>query len=288
MEELTPIKTIKANFGKPIRLTCPIADIFLGKLSDEIANCEEDPTDIIRADSDIWESSLTLEQRKKVEELTAKKDAAQEAYNPKVHGDNTPEAQAYFKADEELERYVDSTGKHLCYRCSYYLAKQLKGGGWAAACDRKNRCCVRPYTLSCERFTTGITPEILAAEKEIADKCRRDPHFAAFAHKEMKLSGAKRFANQIMTEPSTAFYLYQNMPEYHEKIYEDFPYIMAQTQYPSLPLFLEAYKRWEKDCIIKKGRGKDGMEEVTLSVSQEEFRPKGMVVPPTIAETSNN
>ena len=288
MEELVPIRTIKANFGKPIRLTCPRAEVFLLKLSDEVAKCEDDPYDVSMIDTMVWDASITPEQRKKADELTAKKEAAREAYDLEKHKYGSLEAKAFFDADEELSRFIDSTGNHICYRCSYYRTKQFKQGTWAAACDHKNRCCVRPYTRSCENFTTDVTPEMLTAEKEFADICRKNPGLADFVHKNEKAHNAQRFAKQLMNEPATAFYLYKSMPDYHEKMYEEFPFVMAQTQYPSLPLFLEAYKRWEKDCIVKKRRGKDGMEEVTLSISQEEFSPKSKVVPPTIAETSNN
>ena len=74
----------------------------------------------------------------------------------------------------------------------------------------------------------------------------------------------------------------------HEKFYKDFPLIMAETQYPSLPLFLEAYKRWQKDLIIKSGVAKDGTEELTFSVSKREFCPSDIPPQPTSATTSDN
>jgi len=234
-----------------------------------------------------WESSITPEQRKKFDELSDKKDAAEKAYDPKKHKDDSPEAQAFFKADDELERFIESTGKHLCFRCSYYETKEIDNGRLAAKCTRRSSGQgVRPYTLACGHFTTGVTPYVLQAEREYAEVCRKNPGLADFVRKHQREDAAKRFAEYIKDSPSIAFYLYQGAPDYHEKFYNDFPLIMAETQYPSFPLFLEAYERWKKDVIIK--RGKNGTEELTFSVSKKEFLPKDMPPPPTSAETSNN
>lgn len=289
MEELTPIRTIKANFGEPIRLTCPRAEEFLLRTMDEVTEVEDNPYDAYMVESLFWESSITPEQRKKFDELSDKKDAAEKAYDPKKHKDDTPEAQAFFKADDELERFIESTGKHLCFRCSYYETKEIDNGRLAAKCTRRSSGQgVRPYTLACGHFTTGVTPYVLQAEREYAEVCRKNPGLADFVRKRQREEAAKRFAEYIKDSPSIAFYLYQGAPDYHEKFYKDFPLIMAETQYPSFPLFLEAYKRWQKDVIIKREIAKDGTEKLTFSVSKREFRPSDIPTPPTSAATSDN
>ena len=116
-----------------------------------------------------------------------------------------------------------------------------------------------------------MTSHTIEAEKEYAEACRQNPGFASYVRKRQLENYAKRFADYLKDSPSTAFFIYEGSPEYHEKIYNDFPLIMAETQYPSFPLFLEAYKRWEKDVIVKRSRGNDGKDELTFSVSQKEF-----------------
>ena len=289
MEELSPIRTIKANFGQPIRLTCPRAEDFIMRMTDEVSEIEEDPYAAYMVEAEFWENSITEEQYNTFKALSAKMKAAEKAYDPKKHNDNSPEAQAFFKADDEPERFMESTGKHLCFRCSHYEIKEIANGRLAAKCTRKN--CglgVRPFSIACGHYTTGVTPQVIQAEKDYAAICRQNPGFADYMRKRQREDAAKRFAREIKNFPSTAFYLYQGAPDYHEKFYKDFPLIMAETQYPSLPLFLEAYKRWEKDAIIKRERADDGTTNLTISVSDREFCPSDTPPPPTSAETSNN
>lgn len=289
MEELTPIRQIKVNFGNPLILTCPSSDALGARLAEEVAEVEDNPFDAFMADSYVWESSITTEERKNFDELTARVDAAGKAFSPGKDDDNTPAAEAYYKAEDEREKFIRSTGKHLCFRCSYYTTHQAKGGTLVAICERMNGICgVRPYGISCPHFTTELTPQMLNAVKEQADAFRKNPDFARFVRKNQREDIARRFADYIKTAPSTAFFIYQGEPAYYERLYNDFPLIMAETQYPSFPLFLEAYKRWEKDVSIKRERGVNGEENVTLSVSQKEFPPPGSPLPPTSAETSEN
>lgn len=276
MEELTPIRQIKVNFGNPLILTCPSSDALGARLTKEVAEVEDNPFDAFMADSYVWESSITPEERKTFDELTARLDAAEKAFSPGKDDDNTPAAEAYYKAEDEREKFIRSTGKHLCFRCSYYTTHQAKNGTLVAICERMNGICgVRPYGISCPHFTTELTPQMLNAVKEQADTCRKNPDFARFVRMNQREDIARRFADYIKTAPSTAFFIYQGEPAYYERLYNDFPLIMAETQYPSFPLFLEAYKRWEKDVSIKRERGVNGEENVTLSVSQKEFPPPG-------------
>lgn len=290
MEELTPIRQIEANFGKPIRLTCPNAEDFVRRLMDEVEEVEDNSYNAFIADSFLWESTISKEQLATFHELTKKRNTAEKAYDPKVHRDSSPEAQAFFKADDELNRYVDSCGQHLCFRCSYYETTLLDSGRIAAGCTRKknNSIAVRPYTLACKHYTTGVTSHTIEAEKEYAEACRQNPGFASYVRKRQRENYAKRFADYLKDSPSTAFFIYEGSPEYHEKIYNDFPLILAETQYPSFPLFLEAYKRWQQDVIITRRKGFNGAEEVKMSISKPEFKPKDMVVPPSDTKTSNN
>jgi hypothetical protein len=298
MEELTPIRKIKPNYGKPLELTAPSKVVFARKIRREVAECEDNAYDAYMIDSALWEANATPEERKTFEELTAYYNKAEKAYNPKIHKDDSPEAQAYFKADEERQKFTDSTGKHICFRCSYYDARKIpadeKDPGafpetWIALCKRTTpSLLVRPYCLACQHFTTGVTPLIEAEEKKFAEACRKNPGFAAYVRKRRSEDAARRFADQIKNEPSTAFYLYQGAPDYHEKMYNDFPLILAETQYPSFPLFLEAYKRWQQDVIITRRKGFNGAEEVKMSISKPEFKPKDMVVPPSDTKTSDN
>lgn len=287
MEELTPIRQIKVNFGTPLILSCPSSDALGARLAKEVAEVEDNPFDAFMADSYVWESSITPEERKTFDELTARVDAAGKDFSPGKDDDNTPAAEAYYKAEDEREKFICSTGKHLCFRCSYYTTHQAKGGTWVAICERMNGICgVRPYGISCPHFTTEPTPQMLNAEKVQADACRRNPDFARFVRMKQREDIARRFANYIMTSPSTAFFIYKDAKAYYERLYNDFPLIMAEARYPSLPLFLEAYERWEKDVSIKKDRGVNGEEKVALSVSQKEFPPPGSPLPQTSAETS--
>ena len=289
MEELSPIRTIKANFGRPIRLTCPNADAFVERLSKEVMEAEDNPYDAFLLDTAIWESAITQEQRKTFEELSKRKKEAEKAYNPKIHNVDSKEAQAFFKASDELERFEDASGKHLCFRCSYYLTAKTKSGAMVTFCDRTdNKKAVRPYSLACKHFTTGVTEQVLKAEKDYEEACRKNPRFASYARKHQREDAAKRFADYIDNSPSTAFFMYQGAPDYYEKLYTDYPLILAQTKYPSFPLFLEAYTRWEKEVTIKRETGKDGSVGYTLTVSNKEFCPPDTPLPPTSTPTSDN
>lgn len=289
MEELTPIRQIKVNFGNPLILTRPSFDALGARLAKEVAEVEDNPFDAFVADSYVWESSITPEERKTFDELTDRLDAAKKGFSPGKDDDNTPAAEAYYKAEYEREKFIRSTGRHLCFRCSYYTTHKSKDGTVVAICERKDGIYgVRPYGISCPHFTTEPTPQMLAAGKEQADACRHNPDFSRFIRKRQREDNARRFANYIKTAPSTAFFIYQDAPDYYEGLYNDFPLIMAETQYPSFPLFIEAYKRWAKDVTIKRERGVNGEEEVTLSVSQKEFLPPGAPLPLTSPDTSEN
>ena len=293
MEELIPIRTIKANFGCPIRLTCPNADDFIERLSKEVEEAEDNPYDAFIQDTSLWESAITQEQRKTFDELSKRKKEAEKAFDPKKHKDDTPEAQAFFKADYERDRFIESTGKHLCFRCSYYLTTKTKSESMVAVCDRAgNKKAVRPYSLACNHFTTGVTEQDLKAEKAYAEACMNNPRLASYIRKYQREEYAKRFADYIDNSPSTAFFIYQGTPDYHEKLYEQFPLVMAKTKYPSFPLFLEAYKRWENEVNIKRETGKDGSVGYSLTVSNKEFCPPDNHLPhtstPTSTSTGNN
>ena len=287
MEELIPIRTIKANFGEPIRLTCPNADAFVEMLAKEVEEAEDNPYDAFLQDTALWESAITPEQKKTFEELSKRKKEAEKAYNPKIHKDDSSEARAFFIADDELQRFEDSVGRHICFRCSYYLTSKTRSEAMVAVCDREgNKKAVRPYSLACKHFTTGVTEQILKAEKDYEEACRKYPKFASYVRKHTREDAAKRFAEYIDNSPSTAFFIYQGAPDYHEKLYADFPLILAQTKYPSFPLFLEAYKRWEKEATIKRETGKDGSVGYSLTVSNKEFCPPDNHLLPTSNHTS--
>lgn len=281
MEELTPIRQIKVNFGNPLILFSPSSDAIGERLAKEVAEVEDNPFNACIADSDVWESSISPEERKTFEALTARLDAEGKVFSPCKDDDNTPEAEAYYKAEEEREKFIHSTGKHLCFRCSYYMADKVKGGTWVALCERKNGVYgVRPYSISCPHFTTDDTPIILKARKEYEEACRQNPGFSRFARNEHRKDIARLFVKNTNTSPSTTFFIFKNNPAYYERLYKDFPLIMAESKYPTFQLFQDAFKRWEKDVIIKRERGETGEEGITLSVSQKEFLPTVTHIPP--------
>lgn len=291
MEELTPIRQIKANFGEPMAVPIPKPYSIWELIRDEALKCDDDPYDVFMADSYVWEASITPEQKKTFDELNAKCEEAEKAYDSKVHGESSPQARAFREAEKARENFVSSTGKHLCYRCSYYDADvigktETLEGVFTPFCTRKGQNeLVRPYCIACPHFTTDFTPEMIKEAKEYQEACRNNPGFASYVKKRQRENTANRFAEHIKTDPSTAFYLYKDNPAKYESLYDSFPYIFAETQYPSYPLFLEAFKRWEKDVIIKKTKDELGRESITLSVSQEEFCPKSLLAKKK-AETS--
>ena len=116
MEEITPIREIKVNFGKPVPVVPPSAATFFDRLRQEAQGVEDDPYDIHTAEISLWESSITPEERTEYHAIAERVEAALDAYNPKVHPKDSPEAKAYDAVNEEYTKFFESRGKHLCHR----------------------------------------------------------------------------------------------------------------------------------------------------------------------------
>lgn len=286
MEELMPIRKIKVNFGTPLSVQPPSSADFFGRLQQEAQDVEDDPYDIHTAEISLWESSITPEERTEYHAIAERVEAALDAYNPKVHPKDSPEAKAYDAVNEEYKKFFESRGKHLCHRCSYYFFDKYLNG--VSVCERPDQpIYVRPYSIACPYFTTDMTPAIKKAREAYERVVRSHPELESRITAEMRLSNARHFAKLLKESTSAAFYLYSTSPDYYEKVYAEFPLLFIDTPYVSYPLFLEAYHRWEKDVIIKKKQGKHG-PEVTLSVSNPEFTGTDGLVPQTTTQPSEN
>lgn len=290
-EELKPIRAIKANFGSPQDFSPPSSYAFCEKLAKEAQDAEEDDSDLVLAEYSIWESSLTPEERKTHTHLQNQVDTTIAAYNSRIHGNDSPEAKAYFAADNALCKFRATTGQHLCFSCAYYFYDPVfnRIGVCERLCEQnheKDPIYVRPSCLACKHYT-----DVISAKMKLSRDIYRQQSakISCPNRKELiRLDNARHFCKLIKDTPSTAFYLYKTNPSYYEKLYGEFPFLFAVTNYPSFPLFLEAYTRWEKDAIITHKEGKDGAEEVSISISNPEFVGKDIPVPPTTPAPSDN
>ncbi|MBO6031983.1 MAG: hypothetical protein J6Q22_11120 [Prevotella sp.] len=287
MEELHPIKTIKADFGKPQDFSPPELPTIWGKLVKEAKDIDEEDSDLLMAEYDMWHSSITEEQKKTYLTLCEKKQAAEKALKGKDFSKPSPESKAYYKAERELDEFKGSIGKHFCFSCSYYFydGHFNKVGVCEYGCKgnpNKEPAFVRPSCIACKHYTCLL--DTVMETGKLAS--RKPPARFADPYELKTLNDARHFCNMLKESPSTAFYLYQQEPKYYEFIYTDFPFLLAMTKYPSFPLFLEAYSRWKKDVIIKKEL-KEDREEITFSISDPEFAGTGLV-PGNSCKTTDN
>lgn len=262
METLTPIKTIQANFGKPLPLSSPSYYDFVERLRAEAKDAHDDTAEVTAKDMSFWESSLTKEQDEAYTKILEQIEA--EIRDPK----------AAVKLTEEREKFYSENGKHICGMCSHYFYDFTRSANYGLACCEHFTNCpfVRPYELACPDFTISLTEKQIKERKDLDKVMKEHPEIEERFFSEMRLQNATRFAKLLRESPSTAFLLHKKDQDdnYVELMYTEHPLIFATTQYPSYPLFLEAYTRWLKDVEIKEDA--DGF---SLTVSQKEFVGNG-------------
>ena len=286
MEELSPIKTIKANFGSPKDFTPPSSSSFWGRMEKESQECDADGTCLAWEEHTLWESSLTPQQKTTYTELQAKVDAALDSYDSRIHDKNSPQAKAYFAADKELTDFRVSTGKHLCISCAYYFYDSYfnKVGvcEWASSQNpNKEPPFVRPASLACKHYTDILTADL---ERDRASYQRNMSRISPSV-KNLRKNNAQHFCDLLRESPSTAFFLYKRNHHYYDELYEAYDSLFKQTPYSTHALFLEAYERWQKEAKITSKIGANGQEEVSISIANPEFAGKDIPVPPTPPRT---
>ena len=154
--ELTPIKTIEVDFGKPADFTPPLIDDLIDQLAAEAWSVRENKLDVFFRDREIWEKSLTPEESKEYDRLVAVAREAEENYDLDRDPPQGEMAHAYEAAVKAKEEFADSHGRHLCAPCAYYSSPDKKGELASCSFYRKS---VRPFCLACPYFTTNPTPE---------------------------------------------------------------------------------------------------------------------------------
>ena len=280
MEELSPIKSINVNFGTPTVFTPPNTEKLCLRIRDEAVDCEENPYVPYQVDEDVWNESITEEERNRYDELQRVLDEAEDNYNPKIDAPDSPESKAQIAAYDARERFYDNTGKHICFRCSHYyepdrdarldkFAKLTMQEFWTmqSACALK-RCWVRPLGRACSDFTTDTTSMMKAAEMAFQDVMSRHPSVSHRIDSNLREKNAYRFAN-MMASPATAFYLYDTNPDYYDKLYEEYANLFQNTKFPTLESLKDGYKRWKQTTtVLRRGN------HVTITIRDREFEPE--------------
>lgn len=122
------------------------------------------------------------------------------------------------------------------------------------------------------------------AQNRLNDILRRDPN-ARKAYESFRLTkSATNFAKTINESPSAAFYVFLGNRDFYENLYEKRPLAFASTQYPSFPLFLEAFTRWKKMAEIHEENGKVSIVLDERKGGDKEYA----LVPPKSRLTSEN
>jgi len=252
MNPLKPITKIDIDFGTPVSLKPPDCEAICRQIQEEYEYVEGDGHfDILDFEVYLFHNSLTEKEWDEYNTLLAKVDAARENYDPDKHDSNSPEALAYFNAEQAREDFFGTHGKHICYSCSYYLQDLEKNR--SAICEFEDRDIhVRPYCLACPNFFTGETPQQKKARLESNMYFSRNPQAAANFKRNQRKHSAERFARHLCNFKNgdhTAFILADDQVNgnstYYEKLYNEFPDIFKKTPFPTFDVFKDAQIHWK-------------------------------------------
>ena len=269
METLEPIKKIQVSFGRPMEFSPPLVGLIKEGIFNIVKEWAAREDDALADEFNDWLESLTKEESQKLEYLTEVQRKAAEAYDPKVHGDDSDELRAYDDASQNLNKFKDSVGKHICFVCSSFCKAPAMRGEGLPYCEYHHRdLFVCPYTRACEHFTTGITDEMMEINEKIEEIRRRDPATFKKIEHLRRLDFVRDFVKELRNYPSNAFYRVKLQTEYYMDLYKEYKEEFAETSYPTLEEFKAAFEEWDRDCVITK----DG-NNVTLSISKEKFAP---------------
>jgi hypothetical protein len=247
MLRLEPIKVIPIDLGKPTDFTPPSTDNFIRSLVDE-ANAAEDCSDALyEAEETRWRQSLTPDEKAAYELLEAAEREAETNYLPRRDNMMSEPAQAYFKANDAKDRFYESHGRHICFRCSYYT-KSREDKTHVAECFKKKKV-VRPMCDSCQCFTIDYTPEDREIDQKESIYLAAHPQEAERRRRKREQERAERIASNLKEgRDSVEFILYNsNLKDgsaTHKDSYRRYPDIFANTKYPTFEEFKAAAEAW--------------------------------------------
>lgn len=247
MPRLEPIKIIPIDFGKPANFTPPSIGNFIRFLVDE-ANAAEDCSDALyEAEETRWMLSLTPDEKAAYERLAAAVSEAEADYLPRRDDMKSEPAQAYFKATDERDRFYESHGHHICFRCSYYT-KLREDKTHAAECFKTKKV-VRPTCDSCRHFTINYTPEDREIDEKESIYLATHPKEAELHRRKKDRERAERTASNLKEgRDSIEFIRYNSSLKdgstTHEDCYRRHPDLFEDTKYPTFEEFKAAAEAW--------------------------------------------